>query len=173
MRRITLRRKRSGEYTGVPRHPQAERGLSAHRQWGATRNERIDELLGLCSIEFLYSITFTTGYCKASQCDKLPNVVATVRAWRCPQLQRVPASRVSRRLVPSRVLSPPRHSLFRSNHVFEQHQGHLSVRRHTSVPVSNSSSNDLHLQNQSIHQQISTTKCLGVKRRQRNHCRLR
>jgi hypothetical protein len=154
MRRITLQRKRSGEHTGVPRHPQAERGLSAHPQRGATRNERIDELLGHCSIEYLYSITFTTVTVK------LVNVI-NCQMWLRRSVMALPAtatrarldSRVSRRLVPSRVrvLSSPTHSLFRSNHVFEQHQGHLSVRRQTSVPVSNPSSNNLHLQNQSFH----------------------
>jgi hypothetical protein len=46
MQQITLRKKRSGERSGVPWHRQAERGLLVHPQRGATRNERIiDELL--------------------------------------------------------------------------------------------------------------------------------
>jgi hypothetical protein len=62
MLQIMLRRKRSGGHTGVPRNRRAERGLLAHYQWGATRNERVDELLGCLSIGSLYSIIFTFTY---------------------------------------------------------------------------------------------------------------
>ena len=112
MQRITLRRKRSGEHNGVPRHPQAERGLSAHRQWGATRNERIDALGSLLDRNsVLYHFPTVTV--------KLVNVIncqmwsrrSVLGAARTVATRARLDSRVSRRLVPSRVLSPP-HTLY-------------------------------------------------------------
>jgi hypothetical protein len=44
MRRIMLRKKRSGEHIGVLRHHLAERGLLVHLQLGATKSEGINEL---------------------------------------------------------------------------------------------------------------------------------
>lgn len=64
-------------------------------------------------------------------------MVATVRAWRCPHRCNACPLRFSC-FTSARSFTrsfPSTHSLFRPNHVFEQHQGHLSVRRHTSVPV--------------------------------------
>lgn len=66
MRRIMLRKKRSGEYTGALRHHQAERGLLVHLQLAAMKSRALMSSLSLpYRISVLY---YLPTYCISPDC---------------------------------------------------------------------------------------------------------